>query len=145
MTTLNWTKTATGYAADGYSITRTPGRRWVVDYNGEPVGKQEPTLGTAKALAESDRLTRADDAINEPTPLEPRDFPAGTQQNPTEPLAWKLTETGMVPIFPAPPAKYRPVPAPRESLTEQYTRLDLYRDIRAGAFVIRRSYDRTAA
>ena len=60
MANLTWAKTETGYAADSYTLTRTPGKRWVVEYNGTPLadGKQFVKLADAKQVAEDHRAAQ---------------------------------------------------------------------------------------
>lgn len=84
---LTWTKTDSGYTSGPYELRRTPGKRWLVYRSDEPIGKQVSKLDDAKKIAEDD------------TALESN-----------EPLQWKQTEAGMVPVIP--PAAPTPDPEP---------------------------------
>lgn len=117
MANLNWTKTETGYVADGYALIRTPGRRWIVTHNGEQIGAQVASLDAAKTRAQNfEPVTE----VVVPVPV--------------------VTNAVAVEVAMSPVTAAESRPTPRESLTEQYTRLLVYRDLG-----VRRAFDRSAA
>lgn len=51
-TNLIWTATDSGYESGPYSLGKTPGRRWVVSFNGEQIGKAFGKLSEAESFAD---------------------------------------------------------------------------------------------
>jgi len=156
---LNWTKTDTGYAAESYAVNRTPGKRWVVRFNGETLTPNHISkLADAKEVARTHAdmvrdMTLPPDVVlgvNQPDPQgwKGGDFDAGDEDS-SDPIPTMVTTesapstaTATLPVastassssdgsrsavLTESKAFYRPVP--RESLTDQFTRLAIYADI----------------
>jgi len=166
---MNWIKTETGYAADGYTLTRTPGKRWLVKYGTEVLadGKHFTKLADAKQIAE-DRVKRllpsepVADIIATATDIAANLTPEQAQAGMAEVMGVEdssdpsppKTGTGSVPSaeptrttaatattqFLGSPKTVQVTdtlggnaqfcrPIVRESLTDQFTRLAIYKDI----------------
>lgn len=175
---MNWTKTDSGYAANGYSLDRTPGKRWLVSFDGTPLadGKHFSKLADAKQVAEDDvvlqkKITTTIAAATDITANLTHEQAAaglsevmGVEQCPDFPITSTTSGTASAPtmetatppdvdtvssssrgsdaaagVIPGEPKFCRPVP--RENLTDQFTRLQFYRDIG----IVRRAFLRESA
>lgn len=138
MANLNWAKTETGYAADSYSLTRTPGKRWLVTHNGTPLadGKHFAKLADAKQVAEDHRAAVEREYCADPLTTSDTKDTANCAEPITETAATATTGCSDSPKT-APATDYPAVltqpkfcrSVPRESLTNQFTRLYFYHDL----------------
>lgn len=115
---LTWTKTDSGYISGAFTLTKTPGRRWIVTHNDEQIGAQVGTLADAKTRAENFEPVTEPDTVLEPTPVAPVEtdalgYPVG--QTALTPADWGIAETATDPGRPIPPntpTPSAPVPPP---------------------------------
>ena len=114
MVEFTWTKTDAGYISNmSYTITKTVGKRWVVNFNGEQIGKQHNKLTDAQNAAATHHIAWSSvggvpydetaqtnpvvEPVPEPTPaVEPVTIPQ------PEPVAPVDPEPAQTPTFQAP-------------------------------------------